>query len=89
LHYVFHKENIPNDYSFILFNQIKTDKIMLVADPHLLIDLERGKKLYQVYNDSKTLMTFDEDLSKYDITKYPYSSLQMALDGQHIEIRMK
>src|SRR6185437_7966392 len=23
LHYVFHKENIPNDYSFILFNQIK------------------------------------------------------------------
>ena len=89
LHYVFHKENIPNDYSFILFNQIKTDKIMLVADPHLLIDLERGKKLYQVYNDSKTLMTFDEDLSKYDITRYPYTSLQMALDGQHIEVRMK
>lgn len=89
LHYVFHKENIPNDYSFVLFNPIKTSKIMLVADPHLLIDLERGKKLYQVYNDSKTMVTFNEDLSKYDITRYPYTSLQMALDGEHIEVRMK
>lgn len=89
LHYVFHKDNTPNEYSFILFNPIKTDKIMLVADPHLLLDLERGKKLSQVYNDSKTMMTFDEDLSKYDITRYPYTSLQATLEGKHVEVRMK
>ena len=89
LHYVFHKENIPNDYSFILFNPIKTDKILLVADPHFLIDLQRGKRLQQVYNDSKIMMTFDEDLSKYDMTTYPYSSIRMNLDGQHIEVKTK
>ena len=89
LHYVFHKENIPNDYSFIMFNPIKTDKILLVADPHFLIDLQRGKKLQEVYNDSKTIMTFDEDLSKYNMAIYPYSNLKMNLDGQHIEVKMK
>ena len=89
LHYVFHKQNIPNDYSFILFNKITTSKILLVADPHFLIDLGRGKQLQQVYNDSKTITTFNEDLSKYDLSRYPYSSIKMNLDGQHVEVKMK
>jgi 4-amino-4-deoxy-L-arabinose transferase-like glycosyltransferase len=89
LHYVFNKENIPNDYSFILFNPIKTEKVLLVADPHLLIDLERGKQLQQIYNDSKTVAIFHEDLSKYDMSLYPYSSIKMNLDGEHVEIKMK
>ena len=89
LNYIFHKENTPDDYSFILFYPIKTEKVLLVADPHFLIDLERGKELQQIYNDSKTIATFDEDLTKYDMTQYPYSSLKMNLDGEHIEIKMK
>lgn len=89
LHYVFHKENIPNDYSFALFNHIKTGKILLVADPHFLIDLGRGKQLQQIYNDSKTIATFDEDLSQYDMSVYPYSNLKMNIDGENIQVKMK
>ncbi|CUR52004.1 Putative glycosyltransferase [Nitrosotalea devaniterrae] len=89
LHYVFHKENVPNDYSFILYNQIHTGKILLVVDPHFLIDLNRGKKLQELYNDSKTITTFDEDLSKYDISSYPYSNIKMNLDGTHVEVKIK
>jgi hypothetical protein len=89
LNYVFHKENIPNDYSSILFYPIKTGKVLLVADPHFLIDLGRGKELQQIYNDSKTIAIFDEDLTKYDMTLYPYSSLKMNLDGEHVEVKMK
>jgi hypothetical protein len=89
LHYVFHKENIPNDYSFILFNTIHTGKILLVADPHFLIDLNRGKQLQTLYNDSKTMTTFDEDLSSYDLSSYPYSNIKMNLDGTHIEVKIK
>jgi hypothetical protein len=88
LHYVFHRENIPNDYSFILFNPIHTGKILLVADPHFLIDLDRGKPLQKLYNDSKTISTFDEDL-KYNLTSYPYSNIKMNLDGTHIEVKIK
>jgi len=89
LNYVFHKENIPNDYSFILFYPIKTDKVLLVADPHFLLDLERGKELQKIYNDSKTVATFDADLRNYDTTIYPYSSLKMNLDGEHIAVKIK
>lgn len=89
LHYVFHKENIPNDYSFILFNQIHTGKILLVADPHFLIDLNRGQKLQELYNDSKTMATFDKDLSMYDVSTYPYSNIKMNLDGTHVEVKIK
>jgi hypothetical protein len=89
LHYVFHKENVPNDYSFILYNPIHTGKILLVADPHFLIDLNRGKKLQELYNDSKTITAFDEDLSKYDISSYPYSNIKMNLDGTHVEVKIK
>ena len=89
LHYVFHKNNTPNDYSFILFNHLKTDKILLIADPHFMIDLGRGKQLQQIYNDSKTIATFDEDLSKYDLSVYPYSNIKMNVDGEHIQVKMK
>jgi len=89
LHYVFHKNNTPNDYSFVLFNHLKTGKILLVADPHFLIDLGRGKQLQQIYDNSTTMATFDEDLSKYDLSMYPYSNIKMNVDGEHIEIKMK
>ncbi len=45
LHYVFHKNNTPNDYSFVLFNHLKTDKILLVADPHFLDRSGEGKTI--------------------------------------------
>jgi hypothetical protein len=89
LDYVFHKENVPQDYSFILFNQIQTSKILLVADPHFLVDIPRGKQLQQVYNDSKTIATFNEDVSMYNTNGYPYSSLKLNLDGMHIEVKTK
>jgi 4-amino-4-deoxy-L-arabinose transferase-like glycosyltransferase len=89
LHYVFHKNNTPNDYSFVLFNHLKTGKILLVADPHFLIDLDRGKQLQQIYDNSTTISTFDEDLSKYDLSIYPYSNIKMNIDGAHIQVKMK
>ncbi len=89
LHYVFHKNNTPNDYSFVLFNHLKTGKILLVAGPHFLIDLGRGKQLQQIYNDSKTIATFDENLSKYDMSTYPYSNIKMNTDGEDIQVKIK
>ncbi|MDE1842440.1 MAG: glycosyltransferase, partial [Thaumarchaeota archaeon] len=89
LNYVFHKENVPSDYSYVLFDQIETRKVLLVADPHFLIDIPRGKQLARVYNDSKTIATFNEDVSMYNTNGYPYSSVRLNLDGMHIEVRTK
>lgn len=87
--YVFHKANVSIDYSLVLFQPIETQKVLLVADPHLIIDLGRGQKLQQVYNDTKTIAKFDGSVSKYDTSKYPYTNLYTNEEGGHIEIRIK
>jgi hypothetical protein len=87
--YVFHKENVLADYSIILSRPIDTPKVVLVDDPHFLIDIGRGKQLQQIYNDTKTIATFDGNVQKYDTMFYPYTNLRVNLEGSHIEIREK
>ncbi|MGI0066703.1 MAG: ArnT family glycosyltransferase, partial [Nitrosotalea sp.] len=87
--YIFHKQNVPIDYSEILFGPIKTKNVLLVADPHFLIDIGRGKQLSDVYNETKTIATFDKNASQYNIYRYPYTSMITNDEGNHIDIREK
>ncbi|MGI0088551.1 MAG: ArnT family glycosyltransferase [Nitrosotalea sp.] len=87
--YVFHKQNVLIDYSLILFQPMETKKVLLVADPHFLIDIGRGAQLQEIYNDTKTVAAFDGNVLKYDTSLYPYSSLKVNYEGSHIEIREK
>lgn len=89
LNYVFHKENVLLDYSLALFQPITTPKVLLVADPHFIIDMGRGQQLQQIYNDTKTVITFDGHVSKYDLSKYPYVNLQVNEEGSYITIKTK
>jgi 4-amino-4-deoxy-L-arabinose transferase-like glycosyltransferase len=75
------------DYSGILFAPIPTQKILLVADQHFMIDITRGKQLQDVYNNTSTIATFVGKVSKYDLSKYPYHNLAANYEGDHIEIR--
>ena len=86
---VFHKKNVLLDYSMILFEPLNTSKAILVADPHFIFDLNRGKQLVDIYNSTRTIATFDGNLSKYDTSVYPYQSLFSTYEGSHIEIRVK
>lgn len=87
--YVFHKENVRIDYSDILFGPIQTKHVLLIADPHFFIDIGRGKQLSYVYNTTSTIATFNGSVSKYDISRYPYTSLAQNYEGNHIEVKMK
>ncbi len=84
---VFDKKNVLLDYSIILFRQIDTQSVMLVADPHFFIDLNRGPQLVEVYNRTKNIATFESSVIDYDTTKYPYTSLNLNYEGSRIEIR--
>jgi len=75
------------DYSDILFAPIPTQKILLVADQHFMIDITRGKQLQDVYNNTSIIATFDGKSSRYDLSKYPYHNLAVNNEGSHIEIR--
>ncbi|MDE1840550.1 MAG: phospholipid carrier-dependent glycosyltransferase [Thaumarchaeota archaeon] len=86
---VFHKNNVPLDYSQILFEPINTTKVVLVADPHYMVDFNRGRQIVDMYNSTQLVATFDDDISKYFTDHYPYQSLRSTVEGIHIEIREK
>lgn len=86
---IFHKKHVLLDYSIILFQPLNTSKAILVADPHFIIDLKRGKQLVDLYQSTQPIATFDGNLSKYDTSNYPYQSLFSTYEGSHIEIRVK
>jgi 4-amino-4-deoxy-L-arabinose transferase-like glycosyltransferase len=86
---VFHKKNVPLDYSQILTGPVNTTKILLVADPHYIIDFNRGKQLVEMYNSTQLLATFNGDIPKYSMSHYPYQNLYFTGEGKHIEVRTR
>ncbi|MGI0092837.1 MAG: ArnT family glycosyltransferase [Nitrosotalea sp.] len=86
---VFHKNNVPLDYSQILAEHINTTKVILVADPHYILDFNRGRQISDMYNSTQLVTTFNDDVSKYPTDHYPYKSLRSTTEGLHIEIREK
>ncbi|MDX1596581.1 MAG: glycosyltransferase, partial [Nitrosopumilaceae archaeon] len=84
---VFSRQNVPIDYSVVLFYDEKLQDIMLIADYHFMLDIQRGSQLEQLYNKSQTIQTFDNSISGYDTELYPYSSLKFNLEGSNIQIR--
>jgi len=87
-HDVFHNENTLIDYSIILFEPTPS-KVLLVADPHFIIDLDRGKQLQDIYNTTSTIAIFNGNVSDYNLFEYPYTSLKVNYEGSHIDIRLK
>ncbi|MDE1763528.1 MAG: glycosyltransferase family 39 protein [Thaumarchaeota archaeon] len=86
---VFHKQNVFLDYSLVLWQKITTQHVLLVVDPHYMIDMGRGKILSKLDNDSKMIASFDGNVQKYDIALYPYTNLKVNYEGSHIEIKEK
>ncbi|HJU13094.1 MAG TPA: glycosyltransferase family 39 protein [Candidatus Nitrosotalea sp.] len=87
--YVFHRSNVLIDYSDILFSPLGTSKVVLVADTHFMLDINRGPQLQQIYNKTITVATFEGDANKYDSRFYPYDNLWVTPEGSHIEIKEK
>lgn len=85
---VFHMKNVLIDYSLILFEPIKTDTILLVADPHFVLDTNRGKQLQTAYEVTNTTKQFTGNVGDYDTDKYPYYSLNYNREGELIEIKI-
>jgi len=82
------KENVLLDYSQIMFYPIETEKVMLIADEHFLIDIGRGKELSEIYNKTKTIETFRGNVNDIDNNPYPYTSMKLIFESSHIEVRV-
>lgn len=87
LYDVFNRDNIPKDYSFVLFYPLTTDKAVIMEDSHFKIDLIRGPQLQNIVGNSTSMKTFDETMTKFDTKTFPYTNMQATGEASKIEIR--
>jgi 4-amino-4-deoxy-L-arabinose transferase-like glycosyltransferase len=89
--YVYKVNSVLGNYFDYEYENIKPDKILLIADEHLHADLG-FKFLSQLYNDTQTIKKFERDktLDSFDIGKYPYTSLkENSRAFSSIEVRLR
>ena len=87
LYDIFDRENVPKDYSSILFYPITTEKTIIIEDAHYRIDLKRGSQLQETLDKSKIIKTFQGTVSNFDSNFYPYTSIQDNFEASEIKIR--
>ncbi len=81
-------DNVMLDYSIILFEIPQTDKVLLVADRHYVMDLSRGQELQKLYDETESLIVFENSISEYDTWIYPYGSLKFNMEGSVVDVRL-
>lgn len=87
LYDVFEMDDVPKDYAMILFGPIKTKDVTVIADTHFMIDQNRGGKLVQAYNNTKSVQYFEGNKDNFDTRIYPYTSMKVNQEGFSIDIR--
>lgn len=87
LYDVYNIENVPMDYSMVLFYPIETENITVIADSHFMLDQNRGPELVKVYNDTKSIQYFEGKANDFDTIVYPYTNMRMTQEGFTIDIR--
>ncbi len=86
LYDMYERDNVPKDYTFILFNSISTENTVIIADEHYRIDLERGTQLQNALDNSKRIRTFEGKITNFDSKIYPFTNMQANGEGNKIEI---
>ncbi|MEX0656920.1 MAG: hypothetical protein WD154_05195 [Nitrosopumilaceae archaeon] len=84
---VYKLNNVPNDYAMILYEQTKTKNVLLITDQHFFFDIDRGPQLHALYNNTKTVKSFEGDVLNFNTYIYPYSNMKLNYEGGKIEIR--
>ena len=87
LYDVFERENVPKDYSSILFHPPITEKTVIMVDEHYRIDLPRGPQLQNALDKSTIMQTFEGKITEFNSKMYPYTNMQANGEATKIEIR--
>lgn len=86
---VFDIKHVPLDYSMILYKPIETTTTLLMVDNHFFVDIDRGKELREIYDNTKPIKKFEGTVTSFDLGKYPYGIMEinyaqnktLSLDG--------
>lgn len=88
LYDVYDRENALRDYFVILFEPIRTEKILFMSDPHFVYNIDWGPELKQLFENTKTIEKFEGNVGNIDVSKFPNGSYRFTRGGEIIEIRV-
>ncbi|MDA7958719.1 MAG: glycosyltransferase family 39 protein [Nitrosopumilus sp.] len=77
---------VPPDYSVVLFEPAPAGDLVLVADPHFVLDIQRGQPLADLYDGLERVALVEHPIIR-DTGAFPYGSLSYMGEGREIEIR--
>ena len=83
---IYNLENVPPDYSYLLDNKISTKDVILIADPHFFIDINRGQELQSIYDKLNVVQEMGDPIKEINTNEYPYGSLKFTSEASNIEI---
>lgn len=81
------RDHVLLDYSGILYEPVRTEKVMLVADLHFMTDISRGAQLQDVYNDLKYTITVDDKTEEFNTEVFPYGGMLFTREVGPIELK--
>ncbi len=84
---VFDKENVPLDYSHVLYYDVPTKNMLVVSDAHLIYDFNRGEKIRAIYENTTTIKQFEGSLKNISTETYPFGSFDFNYEGTDIQVR--
>ena len=87
LYDIYNIENVPLDYSTVLFYPIETKNITVIADLHFILDQNRGPEMVKAYNDTQSIKYFEGKVNEFDTEIYPYTNMKASQEGFSIDIR--
>ena len=85
LYDIFEIDEVPLDYSSVLFYPINTKDVTVIADPHFRIDQNRGGNIVKAYNDTESVKYFEGKADDYQ--SYPHTGVRFYNEGFSIDIR--
>ena len=85
--YVYHMTDVLPDYRTLLFYPAPTNHVLLISDLHFKSNLNSGKQLSDLYNNTITVKKFRGGVLDEDLGQYPFTSMTANYEGSEIEIR--
>lgn len=89
---VFQNDHVLSDYRDLLYTSVNEDEpgILLIDDPRFKLDIgkEDSKLLHELYGNTTTIAIFKNNVSKYDLGLYPYTSMVENYEGSEVGIRV-
>ncbi len=77
------------DYRYVLFYPLLTDHVLLISDLHFKANINAGKQLQDIYNNTTSVKKFKGGVLDADLAKYPFTNMRANYEGSEVEIREK